>query len=45
MEIMVLQYFMSFITVIQYNVDTKSCVALGKLSVATFVEAPFGDGK
>lgn len=27
-----------------YNVDTKSCVALGKLSVATFVEAPFGDG-
>lgn len=27
-----------------YNVDEKSCVALGKLFVATFVEAPFGDG-
>ena len=25
--------------------DDKSCVALGKLFVATFVEAPFGDGE
>lgn len=27
-----------------YNYDDKSCVALGKLFVATFVEAPFKNG-